>query len=80
MDQTGVAFLDIIFFAMVAGFLILRLRSVLGRRTGDENAERWKPRRRPRRAAWMPGSPRSAPPTRPSTRAASRRARAAPSR
>ena len=45
MDQTGIAFLDIIFFAMVAGFLILRLRSVLGRRTGDENAERWKPHR-----------------------------------
>jgi predicted lipid-binding transport protein (Tim44 family) len=42
MDQTGVAFLDIIFFAMVAGFLILRLRSVLGRRTGDENPERWR--------------------------------------
>lgn len=29
-------FLDIIFFAMVAGFLILRLRSVLGKRTGNE--------------------------------------------
>lgn len=44
MDQTGIAFLDIIFFAMVAGFLILRLRSVLGRRTGDDanNAERWR--------------------------------------
>jgi predicted lipid-binding transport protein (Tim44 family) len=42
MDQTGIAFLDIIFFAMVAGFLILRLRSVLGRRTGDENPERWR--------------------------------------
>jgi predicted lipid-binding transport protein (Tim44 family) len=28
--------LDIILFAMVAGFLILRLRSVLGRRTGTE--------------------------------------------
>ncbi len=45
MDQGGIAFLDIIFFAMVAGFLILRLRSVLGRRTGDENAERWRPHR-----------------------------------
>lgn len=45
MDQTGVAFLDIIFFAMVAGFLILRLRSVLGRRTGDENPERWRPQK-----------------------------------
>ncbi|MBX9635844.1 MAG: Tim44 domain-containing protein, partial [Magnetospirillum sp.] len=29
-------FLDIIFFAMVAAFLVLRLRSVLGRRTGNE--------------------------------------------
>lgn len=28
--------LDIIFFAMVAGFIFLRLRSVLGRRTGNE--------------------------------------------
>ncbi len=32
----GFQFIDIIFFAMVAGFLILRLRSVLGRRTGNE--------------------------------------------
>ncbi|MBM3488303.1 MAG: Tim44 domain-containing protein [Alphaproteobacteria bacterium] len=29
-------FLDLIFFAMVAAFLVLRLRSVLGRRTGNE--------------------------------------------
>jgi len=35
-------FLDIIFFAMIAAFLVLRLRSVLGRRTGNE-----KPRRTP---------------------------------
>lgn len=44
MDQSGIAFLDIIFFAMVAGFLILRLRSVLGRRSGEDgnNAERWR--------------------------------------
>jgi predicted lipid-binding transport protein (Tim44 family) len=32
----GLHFLDIIFFAMVAAFLVLRLRSVLGRRTGTE--------------------------------------------
>ena len=32
----GIQFLDIIFFAMVAGFIFLRLRSVLGRRTGNE--------------------------------------------
>ncbi|HEX6980640.1 MAG TPA: Tim44/TimA family putative adaptor protein [Alphaproteobacteria bacterium] len=37
----GFAFFDIVFFAMVAAFLILRLRSVLGRRTGNENPERW---------------------------------------
>ncbi|MDA1089111.1 MAG: Tim44/TimA family putative adaptor protein [Proteobacteria bacterium] len=30
-------FIDIIFFAMVAAFLVLRLRSVLGRRDGHEN-------------------------------------------
>ena len=35
-------FIDIIFFAMIAAFLVLRLRSVLGRRTGNE-----KPRRTP---------------------------------
>lgn len=29
-------FLDIVFFAMVAGFLVLRLRGVLGKRTGNE--------------------------------------------
>ncbi len=38
----GFAYLDIIFFAMVAAFIALRLRSVLGRRTGHE-------RRRPSR-------------------------------
>ena len=32
----GIPFIDIIFFAMVAAFLVLRLRSVLGRRTGEE--------------------------------------------
>lgn len=35
-------FIDIIFFAMIAAFLVLRLRSVLGKRTGNE-----KPRRPP---------------------------------
>jgi predicted lipid-binding transport protein (Tim44 family) len=30
------AFIDIIFFAMVAAFIAFRLRSVLGRRTGNE--------------------------------------------
>ncbi len=32
----GFQFVDIIFFALVAVFVILRLRSVLGRRTGNE--------------------------------------------
>jgi predicted lipid-binding transport protein (Tim44 family) len=32
----GFPFLDILFFAMVAAFIALRLRSVLGRRTGNE--------------------------------------------
>ena len=30
----GFQFIDIIFFAVIAGFILLRLRSVLGRRTG----------------------------------------------
>ncbi len=37
----GFAFFDIIFFAMVAAFVVLRLRKVLGRRTGTEKSERW---------------------------------------
>lgn len=40
----GFQFLDIILFAMIAGFLVLRLRGVLGRRTGND-------RRPPDRAA-----------------------------
>ena len=32
----GFQFIDIIILAMVAGFIVLRLRSVLGRRTGHE--------------------------------------------
>lgn len=32
----GFQFFDIIFLAMLAGFIVLRLRSVLGRRTGSE--------------------------------------------
>ncbi|CAA7614023.1 conserved hypothetical protein [Candidatus Terasakiella magnetica] len=40
----GFHFLDIVFFAMVAVFLVLRLRSVLGKRTGTERPpERWAP-------------------------------------
>ena len=37
--------LDIILFAMIAGFLVLRLRSVLGRRTGNERRRDLFPRR-----------------------------------
>lgn len=33
-------YFDIVLFAMVAGFLVLRLRSVLGRRTGSERPPR----------------------------------------
>jgi predicted lipid-binding transport protein (Tim44 family) len=67
-----IAFLDIVLFAAVAGFLILRLRSVLGRRTGAEDSERWRPRppeRTIERAEQMPdnvtpfpGAPRPAEP------------------
>jgi predicted lipid-binding transport protein (Tim44 family) len=32
----GIQFIDIIVLAMIAGFIVLRLRSVLGRRTGHE--------------------------------------------
>ena len=34
---SGSQFIDIILFALVAGFLILRLRAVLGRRDGHES-------------------------------------------
>jgi predicted lipid-binding transport protein (Tim44 family) len=44
----GFAYLDIIFFAMVAAFIALRLRSVLGRRTGHE---------RPRPDTYRPTQP-----------------------
>jgi predicted lipid-binding transport protein (Tim44 family) len=36
----GSAFIEILIFGMVAAFLILRLRSVLGRRTGHERDQR----------------------------------------
>ena len=42
----GFQFLDIILFAMVAAFLVLRLRSVLGRRTGQQNRPRDNPAKR----------------------------------
>lgn len=37
MTGEGFQFIDIILLAMLAGFIALRLRSVLGRRTGDES-------------------------------------------
>jgi len=49
MGDGGVQFIDIIFLAMVAGFIALRLRSVLGRRTGNEPAPPPEPFRRPER-------------------------------
>jgi len=61
MGGDGLAFFDIIFFALVAGFLILRLRSVLGRRTGNESQERWTPRLPPRGGAAAPGPADRAP-------------------
>jgi predicted lipid-binding transport protein (Tim44 family) len=57
MGDSSFQFFDIIFFAMVAAFLVLRLRSVLGKRTGTENPERWRPR--------PPVAPRSDQPARP---------------
>ena len=36
----GFQFIDIVFFAMIAGFLVLRLRSVLGRREGHRGSHR----------------------------------------
>lgn len=57
MGDGGIQFLDIIFFAMVAAFLVLRLRSVLGRRTGAEK-QRPDPLRRDQPAPDRPGSDR----------------------
>jgi predicted lipid-binding transport protein (Tim44 family) len=47
---------DLILFAMVAAFLVLRLRSVLGRRTGFERPRREGP------GAYDPAAARNAPP------------------
>lgn len=43
----GFAYIDILFFAMVAAFIALRLRSVLGRRTGHERRRTGFPAPRP---------------------------------
>lgn len=47
----GFAYLDILFFAMVAAFIAFRLRGVLGRRTGHEQRRRPGPVARPSAAA-----------------------------
>jgi predicted lipid-binding transport protein (Tim44 family) len=52
---SGFQFVDIIFFALVAAFIILRLRSVLGRRTGHE--QRRDPFAKPQPGAKVPGQP-----------------------
>ena len=52
----GFQFFDIILFAMVAAFLVLRLRSVLGRRTGNEQRRDPFARARDREAAPEPAS------------------------
>jgi predicted lipid-binding transport protein (Tim44 family) len=49
--------IDLILFAMVAAFLVLRLRSVLGRRTGYERPRREGP------GAYDPTAARTAPPS-----------------
>ena len=36
MMSSNFGYLDIILLAMIAGFIILRLRNILGRRTGHE--------------------------------------------
>jgi len=53
--------LDILLFAAVAGFLLFRLRSVLGRRTGNERP-RIDPFAGPKRVAIPPGQPAVPPP------------------
>ena len=52
----GLNFIDIIFFALVAAFLVFRLRSVLGRRTGHEK-RRFDPFSRRPDAAEPPSEP-----------------------
>jgi predicted lipid-binding transport protein (Tim44 family) len=54
----GFPLIDIVLFAMVAAFLFLRLRSVLGRRTGHE---------RPRPNPFAPPAPEQRPGARPGT-------------
>jgi predicted lipid-binding transport protein (Tim44 family) len=55
----GFQFIDIIFFAMVAVFVILRLRSVLGRRMGHEQRDAAKSFPRPQDRDGAPGAERA---------------------
>lgn len=59
---SGFQFVDIIFFALVAAFIILRLRSVLGRRTGNER--RQDPFAKPQPGAKLPDAAKPDSPTR----------------
>lgn len=52
-------YFDIILFAMIAAFLVLRLRSVLGRRTGNERRRDFFPRR-PAPVSQKPGAEKAA--------------------
>ncbi len=63
MDGLG-QYVDIILFAMIAGFLVLRLRSVLGRRTGLERRRDPFARRTPDKVMTAPerGKPALVPP------------------
>lgn len=56
-DGGNIQYLDILFFAALAVFLVLRLRSVLGRRTGTEKQQS-DPLRRDRPAPEQSGSDR----------------------
>lgn len=60
----GLGGYEILFLALVAGFLILRLRSVLGQKTGNEDAARWRstraqpaPGKMPENVTPLPGRP-----------------------
>ena len=46
MDD-GIQFLDIILFAAIAAFFVLRLRGVLGKRTGHEKRPKYDPFAKP---------------------------------
>ena len=61
MNSDGFGIVDIVIFAMIAGFIILRLRSVLGRRTGNERPPPGDPRSGPANGRAGGGEPLSFP-------------------